>query len=135
MTAQEFFYINDHNSNGHADLILFEFSNHKIICGYKSPGIKTQVLENMLESLFSKIKENDNVIVIGNYNLDVYNKNNINFINFMSQHNLESRLNSTIATTSNNTQIDILFSNSNILCGVYDTYFSDHKPIFAILLE
>ncbi|XP_026481429.1 uncharacterized protein LOC113388245 [Ctenocephalides felis] len=39
-------------------------------------------------------------------------------------------------TTNSNTQIDIIFSNyDNIQGGVYETYFSYHKPIYAIIDE
>ena len=60
------------------------------------------------------------------------NLNNDHFKHFLSYYNLQSKLSSTTPTTDNNTQIDIIFSNMNIVAGAYETYFSYHKPIFSI---
>lgn len=54
----------------------------------------------------------------------------------MASFNMASKLAPTAATTKYNTQIDVVFANfNNIVAGTYESYFSDHKPIYFMLQD
>lgn len=52
----------------------------------------------------------------------------------MQQYQMKCQLGPQEITTNDRTQIDVVFSIfDKITCGVYESYFSDHKPIFCML--
>ena len=54
----------------------------------------------------------------------------------MSKFKLRSLLLEGTTTNDFETQIDVIFTNiGNCSCGTYETYFSDHKPIFIQICE
>jgi hypothetical protein len=64
--------------------------------------------------------------------------NNQSFLKklMISRSNLKSLLPSETVTTNLRTQIDVIFSNMQFVrSGVYETYFSYHKPIFSKIYD
>lgn len=87
-----------------------------------------------VEKILTEILQIENpsrIIIIGDFNFNVIN-NTENFLSsFMGEYGLKNKLNISEPTTNFNTQIDIIFSNiKNLKTGVYESYFSYHKPVF-----
>lgn len=103
-----------------------------LISGYKSPLTPSVTFENQITKIFN-IPRNGQTILIGNFNFDAKTpRNTLN--NVMKRFQMESRLKPNEITTIENTQIDVIYSNSqNVICGTYESYFSDHKPVFCML--
>lgn len=73
------------------------------------------------------------VVLLGDFNFNTMENNSPLEQYMTNQFNLMKALKDQV-TTSNNTQIDVIFVKNiqNYHAGVYETYFSDHKPIFII---
>jgi hypothetical protein len=113
-----------------------------IITGYRSPHAPAELFKEEFDNLLSKIPAEDRKIVIGDFNYDCADMENENaFIKRMKELNLTNCLQvdgfgDRNFTTINNTQIDVVFSNHPFLyAGVYESVFSDHKPIFCEILR
>lgn len=96
---------------------------------------RKKCLRLSLKKMLCNINIDEKIILIGDFNFDVYNGNNTHISKFLKGFNLTTKLDPVISTTNHNTQIDIIFSNMDIVTGVYNTYFSDQKPIYAVLNE
>lgn len=118
--------------HGPLDLISFKFQNIFIITGYKSPTLSNNIFKDTLRTLLNSTHNNLPRILIGDFNVDLNNvAKSFQFKTFLSQYELQSLLPNKISTTNFETQIDVIFSNiKNYSCGTYESYFSDHKPIF-----
>lgn len=125
------------NSTAHVELFTCQVKDYYLISGYKSPKATTSMFKNILKRVMEKVTTDTKMILIGdfNYNMLNYQDHSNNFlINHVNQYKLETKLPSHSITTDAHTQIDIIFANfDDINCGVYESYFSYHKPIFAIL--
>lgn len=74
---------------------------------------------------------NTRKISMADFNYNAVQKNNP-LSRMMHEFGCKSMLPTNEMTTNNNTQIDAIFSNFEpLICGVYESYFSDHKPIFC----
>ena len=112
------------------NLLHFKTDNHILITGYKSPSTPNVVFTNALDTILTSCEIDACIIVIGDFNFDVLEAGNY-LSCFMNKHNLYSILQCE-ATTNMNTQIDVVFTNSpNVSGGIYETFFSYHKPIFV----
>jgi hypothetical protein len=113
-----------------------------IITGYRSPQAPAELFKEEFDNLLSKIPAEDRKVLIGDFNYDCADMENENaFIKRMKELNLTNCLQvdgfgDRNFTTINNTQIDVVFSNHPYLyAGVYESVFSDHKPIFCEILQ
>ena len=119
----------------HIDLVSLEFDNISIITGYKSPGVRNEVLRKNFISTINTLNNDNEIIVLGDFNKNMFDENQSSFLKeLMSSYNLKPLLSENEYTTDHKTQIDVIFSNvSYNICSTYETYFSDHKPIFICL--
>ncbi|XP_071581581.1 uncharacterized protein [Temnothorax nylanderi] len=129
----------DETINGqhrHIDLILLTVNKVQVITGYKSPSVTNTAFTYELSNILRKSLGNEK-IVIGDFNYDSYNDGG-----FLEKHleklNFKRALSTHVSTTNFNTQSDVIFISDRIFnytAGVYETFFSDHKPIFIGLNE
>lgn len=71
---------------------------------------------------------------MGDFNFDIIEGRNSNFLNFFSSYGLKSQLPLEAQTTNLKSQIDVILSNFQpVKVGTYETYFSYHKCIYAII--
>lgn len=116
----------------HRDLFHICLKDLDIISGYKSPRTTNQMFIKHLTELIKETK-NKQKIIIGDFNIDCYYDNSFLEI-YLSNYNFKRGINTKISTTKYNTQIiDVIFVSKGIKKispGVYETFFSDHKPVF-----
>lgn len=124
------------NSKCHIMVLHFEIANIHILTGYKSPRTSFAVFKKHLEAVMTKHvveSQTAQVVLLGDFNFNTMENNSPLEQYMTNQFNLMKALKDQV-TTSNNTQIDVIFVKNiqNYHAGVYETYFSDHKPIFII---
>ena len=93
---------------------------------YKSPSTKFSKIIGEFELMLEKaIDVSSKVIVIGDLNVDLASKHNHNLFRILKENDLSYRLPIGEYSTNDNTQIDIVFSNSEVpqFC-FYESYFS-----------
>lgn len=116
----------------HVELFSIKIRNCFIISGYKSPHCRNEAFENNFRLMYNKTYENDKqLIVLGDFNFDMKSERKTDLIRIFNNYNLFSVLPIEISTTELNTHIDVIFSTNKCETGVYETYFSYHKPIFV----
>lgn len=121
-----------HEKSYSSTVILFECNDFYLISGYKSPNTPPVMFENQLTTLLNMTKAEKSKIFMGDFNFDPTISNNT-LSRIMKKFGLKSRLKSNDFTTNYNTQIDVVYTETeNIICGTYESYFSDHKPIYCI---
>jgi hypothetical protein len=77
-----------------------------------------------------------NKIILGDMNYNCFRNTDDSFIQWMKSIGFQNKLDINEITTELGTQIDIVFSNYDlVLPGVYESVFSYHKPIFCELLN
>lgn len=119
----------------HSEMFVFETPEINLITGYKSPltpakQFQDQINDALTEAHSKGCKQN---VLMGDFNFDISQKGQF-LINILNKHNLISKLNE--PTTKNNTIIDVIFADfPNITAGAYESYFSDHKPIFCMIYD
>ena len=133
-------WLNDRDKNYYVDLIHLNINDINIVTGYKSPDTNNAVFFNQLFKIIDNIESNEknfNTILIGDFNFDLYTENS-SFEKLLNKNNFKRALLSELPTTNFSTQIDIIFVNENMnnyVTGIYESFFSDHKPIFIGLEE
>ena len=122
-------------TKSHVELFSFKIDNFCIISGYKSPSTPNKLFEISFEKIMAKIQNlSDEIVVLGDFNFDLRNNEKSFLIKYLEKYNFNSLLPNDMTSTDLNTQIDVIFGTSkNVSAGIYETYFSYHKPIFAIL--
>jgi hypothetical protein len=130
-------FICDNIQDMDSNVEVFIISHKNIgICGlYKAPGktlsdVKEQLLNLKIHEL---IKNYENFFVFGDFNHDLNNieKNKVG-TKFISDLGLKNALGLNLSTTNDLTQIDWCLSKATngFECGIYESYFSHHKPIW-----
>ncbi|XP_055687292.1 uncharacterized protein LOC129792356 [Lutzomyia longipalpis] len=118
-------------------LFLIEINNNlSIITGYKSPQTPFAKFKNSFENLYSQVANQSEVIIMGDFNFNTYEgKEDKNFVKLMKEYNLSNQLDPKGSTTKCDNQLDVIFSNivNPIVTGIYESYFSDHKPVYCML--
>ncbi|XP_059142987.1 uncharacterized protein LOC131930491 [Physella acuta] len=120
------------STNYHVELYAVTICRMTIITGYKSPSTPISVFRTTFHTLLSKVKFVEEIVVIGDLNFNILNNASSDLHDFFKQYKLTSALPLEIPTTDLNTQIDVIFSTTSVLAGVYETYFSYHKPVCFI---
>ena len=82
-----------------------------IIVVYKAPSCRFEDLKKQLMSL-SQLRLSEKLIIIGDFNFNVQNDQNTNFLKAMNAVPRAKKLN-TASTTSENTVLDIAFTSCN----------------------
>ncbi|XP_055845331.1 uncharacterized protein LOC129911529 [Episyrphus balteatus] len=125
----------DSTKKTHIDLLSFELGEVLVIAGYKSPSASFEDFREQFKDFMNEIRHKlrGKIVLLGDFNINLRNKQNTFLHETLTEWNLRSALPNNAVTTDNNTQIDVIFSNIHPLeCGVYESFFSDHKPIYFI---
>ncbi|XP_062709567.1 uncharacterized protein LOC134288515 isoform X1 [Aedes albopictus] len=121
--------------HSHIDLVKLVVNGILIISGYKSP--KVSVCDFKDTMLRFQLEESCPTIVIGDFNFNLNDTRNAQiheFSSFMIGLSYVSKLPPTEATTILGSRLDVVYANFEyITAGVYECYFSDHKPIYCII--
>lgn len=122
------------NAKFHIILLHFKIENTHVISGYKSPRTPFNIFRAQLEKLVdeSEILMDDQFVLLGDFNFDTKESDSPLEKYLHRKFGLVKGLKNQ-STTNNDSQIDTIFL-KNIRehhSDVYETYFSDHKPIFV----
>ena len=106
---------------------------------YRPPSGKiNQAIKTIEEGLTSLPKSNEEVILLGDFNVDYKNAKSLNYkkIKFFERSNsLEQKICTTTRNTkTSSTLIDLAFTNMKFIkeAGTLDSFLSDHQPIFLL---
>ena len=82
--------------------------------------------------MIANLTGNYTKMLMGDFNINIANlKDSANFKGKLEHRHLKTAVTNEIYTTDMKTQIDIICTDTNkFLAGVYESYFSDHKPVF-----
>ena len=107
--------------------ITFNKTKISIFSIYNSPkNLYHQFEKHILKTLENKIATNDNVIILGDFNIQYNSNNYIKLCSQMLKYNLKQH--STKYTTINNTTIDLLFTNLQVdKLNYFFSHWSDHN--------
>ena len=103
-----------------------------VYCPKKLP---VKVVTEYLESILTNIDIGKSVTIAGDFNIDISNGNNSDFIDIMASYGFASLINDyTRVTDTSSTTIDLMFTNdSTIDAGIIPLEISDHYTIFGTL--
>ena len=107
----------------------------KVMAVYKPPAVPLHCLLNSLYSAIRNHCGNGQLIIMGDFNVDIYGSTSDykQLEEFMSNMGLQQHIKE--MTTDMRTAIDHIYSNvESIMCGVSETYYSFHKSIWVALL-
>jgi hypothetical protein len=126
------------------DYIYFQLKIKKqyfnFISSYKQPHLNDTEYCEILEDLIYNFNYNDSLLIMGDLNINLFNKDNNKLLNFINNNNMNNYVNkpTRIATiyhennntyTTSETLIDVILHNNDLInnCNVIDCPFSDHK--------
>ncbi|KAL7291611.1 hypothetical protein TKK_0014650 [Trichogramma kaykai] len=121
-------YVN--NTLQQIELIWIKFNKYNILTGYKSPRTYKQTFLDAISTF--NLESQNFFIFIGDFNYDTFNENNV-LENILTKYNLKRGIPLQLSTTNFDTQIDTIFISRDIAdfeSGTYESFFSDHKPIY-----
>ena len=107
----------------------------KVMAVYKPPAVPLHCLLNSLYSAIRNHCGDDQLIIMGDFNVDIYGSTSDykQLEEFMSNMGLQQHIKE--MTTDMRTTIDHIYSNvESIMCGVSETYYSFHKSRWVALL-
>ena len=106
---------------------------------YRPPtGNVKQALKKLGDSINSLKKYNEELIILGDFNVDYKNKKSPNYkaLKFFERaHSLDQNISTTTRNTKKSSSLlDIAFTNMKYIktAGTLDSFLSDHQPIFII---
>ena len=106
---------------------------------YRPPtGNVGKAIKHLGQGLESLARPADEILIMGDFNVDYQNKKSINFkklIFFEKANSLEQKISTTTRnTTSSKTLIDIALTNIKHIrsAGALDSFLSDHQPIYIL---
>ena len=121
----------DEKRKAHMDIFCFTINGFSIVSGYKSPTVPFTTMKTIFERIMKSVSyiKDTEIIVIGDFNCTVNEKI---LTEFMKEYRLVNILDENSPTTDMNSQIDIILASTHkCKSGVYESYFSDHKPIWV----
>lgn len=113
----------------------FDSKEFFLVSGYKSPSTPSAIFQGQIGSIMNVAQKSftKDTIFIGDFNFDP-TTSRCTISSILKEYQMISKLNSKEITTNENTQIDVVFTNfDRVICGTYESYFSDHKPVFCTL--
>lgn len=130
----EHIYSNTETQN--LNIVVINFINQYIfIIVYKSPRYNIEKFLNKLEDIISNYAHYKNLIVLGDFNIDLNVLPNNTIVNYLKRtSNLSNCLPVGISTTKGSTSIDWVFSNiakHDLFAQVYQVSYSYHNPIYV----
>jgi hypothetical protein len=113
---------------------LIRFYDVYLISVYFSPKCTLNFTKNALNNIFENINTSiDKVIIGGDFNININEQEGSSLIQFMNKYKLKFILNFNACSTNARTQIDLCFSNLDVIrCFYFENLFSFHKPIAVI---
>jgi hypothetical protein len=143
--ASQTFFIGDNISRmdkKDIEIFIVKIHNIGVIGVYKAPGKNLcDVLKEFNKLNYEKLIDDydlKKVFIFGDFN---HNLKDIKFkhsaLEFIEKLKMKNVLNEQLNTTDQNTHIDWCLSNADtgFQCGIYESYFSYHKPIWVALNE
>ncbi|XP_052276203.1 uncharacterized protein LOC127875286 isoform X2 [Dreissena polymorpha] len=100
--------------------------NINVVCLYVSPKISRCETNYFLQDLLSPLSSSS-IIILGDFNIDLKSNTPLETLSGFHQY-------ITTPTTDYKSILDHIYSNLDdriLMTGVFDSYFSDHKPIWA----
>lgn len=116
----------------HVELFSLNVNGIDLISGYKSPKTPKMVFEETLEEVMKAISVESKVVLLGDLNLDTFEVDSPIETYLQGKYNFIRGLPERKSTNFNDKQIDTIFTKNlnKYTSGIYETYFSDHKPIY-----
>lgn len=127
----------DKNHNLNIGIINIQ-NNYILIIVYKSPHYNNDKLICKLNELISQYINIKNVIILGDFNIDLITQRNNKIVTLLQDtFRLNNCLDKGTFTTNNKTCIDWLFSNisKKIFSQIYHVTYSYHNPIYMEILQ
>ncbi|CAF3205854.1 unnamed protein product [Rotaria sp. Silwood2] len=122
----------EYSGKNHIEYSSIKIDDICIISVYNSPNASLDVLKRSIKEVITVSKQFcENIIVVGDFNIDLKIRTNYKFIEYMESFGLT--LNNKLYKSSTNakTQIDYCFTNVNSLKSDYfESLTSFHKPIW-----
>ena len=101
---------------------------------YRSPQSPMKEFYSELNQVLSKTDNSDHLIAIGDFNIDIFPRSpeRDTLINYFENKGMALALSA--VSTNYGSQLDCVFTkNLTYSCDVYESYFSDHKPMLISL--
>ena len=104
-----------------------------MIAIYRPQTVPMPLLQSCLEKLVKSLPANQPAVILGDFNIDIYQNSQHTIINLME--GLEFRQHVTEPTTDNGSLLDYVYTKrmSAVCVKVTDIYFSDHDLISVSL--
>jgi len=122
----------EYSGKNHIEYSSIKIGEICIVSLYNSPNSSFDVLKQHVKEVITISKTNcENIIVVGDFNINLKLKTNFKFIEYMKSFGLS--LNNTLNRDSTNakTQIDYCFTNmKDIKSDYFESLTSFHKPIW-----
>ena len=106
---------------------------------YRPPTGKVEQAIKVIEKGLAALRElNDEIVILGDFNIDYKNKMSINYrkLKFFERSNsLDQQISTTTRNTLNSSSLlDIVFTNMKFIkeAGTLDSFLSDHQPVFLL---
>lgn len=111
---------------------LSPVSTAKVLAVYSSPKAKWTELKSFLQEARQLYMTNDDtpVILAGDFNVDLLANPTHNILQTIGFQQYIHQ-----STTDNNTLLDHIYvseTQASVTCGVLESHFSDHKPVFIV---
>ena len=129
-----------HNNGGRIEILMIKLYDPVImdkpvvVSTYRSPHSSMKELYSDLEQVMSKSDHSDHLIVTGDCNVDLFARSpeRDTFMKYFSNREFKQILSG--VSTNYGSQLDCVFAKDFIcLCDMYESYFSDHKPMLISL--
>jgi hypothetical protein len=119
----------DENAEEKVDATAVVVKDTLIVGVYASPRASNEALARLF--LWASKFETPRKLIVGDFNRDVGRESFLlrDFMSKAAEHKFSLR-SSAESTTRNGTAIDVIFSNFEVTCGVYESLMSYHKPIW-----
>ena len=122
----------EYSGKNHIEYSSIKVDDICIISVYNSPNAPFDVLQRNINEVITVSKRFcENIIVVGDFNIDLNKKPNYKFIEYMESFGLTLNNKLNKSSTNAKTQIDYCFTNmKNLKCDYFESLTSFHKPLW-----
>lgn len=118
-------------SNGNCQFLELNASGTIVVIVYKSPTFSRKTFQELLKQKLENVGQK-NAVFIGDINIHIWKEDGAPILRLFNDFGYNSKIPANVATNDQGNSIDICFSNNNVLqASLYESYYSDHKPIIA----
>ncbi len=121
-------------SRGKIEITLTKVNCINVVFIYKPPSVNVSLLVKALEAVHHTHLHHSQAVIMGDFNIDYQNSpsQQTKLMNATSQLGYHQLIHE--PTTDLGSTLDLIFTNiDNVLAGVLEVYFSDHKMIWAAM--